>query len=200
MSLQSICQQLAPRYERSDDHLYDIARRVLAGIEASAVQHGRCVIRGFGTFGLRIRAPRTGRNPRTGEPVAIAQRAVLEFRQERRGEEFGACNALPSQIRAAALDSNLGRICLSVAAHYECDPHLVLSIARDVLQSIVALAASSGRCVVRDFGTFHVRRTQPRMARNPRTGAPAEVPARTQLDFKHAANRRHLAQRQLRQA
>ncbi len=36
-------------------------------------------ISGFGNFQIRTKAPRPGRNPRTGEPVAIAARRVVTF-------------------------------------------------------------------------------------------------------------------------
>lgn len=37
-------------------------------------------IRGFGTFKSVVRAPRTGRNPRTGEEAPIPSRRVVAFR------------------------------------------------------------------------------------------------------------------------
>jgi integration host factor subunit alpha len=36
-------------------------------------------ISGFGNFQIRTKAPRPGRNPRTGEPVAIGARRVVTF-------------------------------------------------------------------------------------------------------------------------
>jgi nucleoid DNA-binding protein len=45
-----------------------------------AVQAGEAVdLRGFGRFHLRHRQPRTGRNPRTGETLQIAAKAVPTF-------------------------------------------------------------------------------------------------------------------------
>jgi nucleoid DNA-binding protein len=45
-----------------------------------ALQAGESVeLRGFGRFQLRHRQPRTGRNPRTGEPVQIPAKAVPTF-------------------------------------------------------------------------------------------------------------------------
>ena len=42
--------------------------------------HGQDVkISGFGNFQIRTKAPRPGRNPRTGEPVAIEARRVVTF-------------------------------------------------------------------------------------------------------------------------
>ena len=45
-----------------------------------AVQAGEAVdLRGFGRFHVRHRQSRTGRNPRTGEPVQIPAKAVPTF-------------------------------------------------------------------------------------------------------------------------
>jgi nucleoid DNA-binding protein len=45
-----------------------------------ALQAGETVeLRGFGRFRLRHRAAREGRNPRTGDPVPIAAKAVPSF-------------------------------------------------------------------------------------------------------------------------
>ncbi len=41
---------------------------------------GRVCVRGFGTFTLRCRAPKIGRNPKTGKKVAIEQRYVVHFK------------------------------------------------------------------------------------------------------------------------
>lgn len=48
-------------------------------ITASLVQGDDVKISGFGNFQIRTKAPRPGRNPRTGEPVAIEARRVVTF-------------------------------------------------------------------------------------------------------------------------
>lgn len=40
----------------------------------------RIEIRGFGSFSLHYRAPRTGRNPKTGESVELAGKYVPHFK------------------------------------------------------------------------------------------------------------------------
>ncbi len=40
----------------------------------------RIEIRGFGSFSLRLRPPRIGRNPKTGESVALAKKYVPHFK------------------------------------------------------------------------------------------------------------------------
>jgi integration host factor subunit alpha len=45
----------------------------------SLVEGNDVKISGFGNFQIRTKAPRPGRNPRTGEPVAIGARRVVTF-------------------------------------------------------------------------------------------------------------------------
>lgn len=40
----------------------------------------RIEIRGFGTFSLHLRPPRVGRNPKTGESVALSRKYVPHFK------------------------------------------------------------------------------------------------------------------------
>lgn len=40
----------------------------------------RIEIRGFGTFSLHYRPPRTGRNPKTGDSVTLASKHVPHFK------------------------------------------------------------------------------------------------------------------------
>ena len=47
---------------------------------AERLEAGEAVkISGFGSFGLRDKAPRIGRNPRTGEEAAVTARRVVSF-------------------------------------------------------------------------------------------------------------------------
>ncbi len=50
----------------------EIAERLAEG--------GRLELRGFGTFSTRQREGRTGRNPRTGEPVEVPPKRVPYFK------------------------------------------------------------------------------------------------------------------------
>ena len=47
----------------------------------NALAHGdRVEIRGFGSFALNYRPPRTGRNPKTGEKVQVPAKEVPHFK------------------------------------------------------------------------------------------------------------------------
>jgi len=50
----------------------------------TAIKAGkRVTLTGFGSFSIVERAPRTGRNPKTGETVPIPPRRVVKFRPGR---------------------------------------------------------------------------------------------------------------------
>lgn len=55
-------------------------KTVLEEISKSLEHNDRIEIRGFGSFSLHHRPARTGRNPKTGEPVAIPQKYVPHFK------------------------------------------------------------------------------------------------------------------------
>jgi integration host factor subunit beta len=73
--------RLAQRYP----HLYhrDVERIVSTVLDevARALSGGRRVeLRGFGVFSVKLRSSRTGRNPRTGQPVSVGQKRAPFFR------------------------------------------------------------------------------------------------------------------------
>jgi integration host factor subunit beta len=62
----------------------------------------RIEIRGFGSFSLHYRAPRIGRNPKTGESVGLAGKYVPHFKP---GKELrDRVNAVLAREQAAAHD------------------------------------------------------------------------------------------------
>ena len=56
---------------------------ILTAMTSSMVQGERTEIRGFGSFTINHRPPRTGRNPRTGEKVAVQEKWVPHFKPSR---------------------------------------------------------------------------------------------------------------------
>ena len=78
--------------------LKDVELAVKAIIDqlSGALSSGaRIEIRGFGSFSLHYRAPRKGRNPKTGETVALSGKYVPHFKP---GKE------LRERVNQAALD------------------------------------------------------------------------------------------------
>ena len=55
-------------------------KQVLEIMSDALAQGHRIEIRGFGSFSLHFRPPRQGRNPKTGETVALAGKHVPHFK------------------------------------------------------------------------------------------------------------------------
>ncbi len=63
------------------DAFYDlIGARLVAGDDVK--------LTGFGNFQMRVKAPRPGRNPRTGELIPIAARRVVTFHASQKLKEM----------------------------------------------------------------------------------------------------------------
>ena len=57
-----------------------VLNATLAEIERALLAGQPVTLHGFGTFELKKREARTGRNPRTGEPVEIAASTTVAFK------------------------------------------------------------------------------------------------------------------------
>ena len=55
-------------------------KTVIEHMSQALAEGQRIEIRGFGSFSLHYRAPRTGRNPKTGEPVQLPAKYVPHFK------------------------------------------------------------------------------------------------------------------------
>ena len=77
--------ELIARLAEANPHLYqrDVERIVTTIFDeiATALARGdRVELRGFGAFSVKRREARQGRNPRTGEQVAVTEKAVPFFK------------------------------------------------------------------------------------------------------------------------
>ncbi|GAA4652479.1 integration host factor subunit beta [Kistimonas scapharcae] len=70
-------------------------KAIIDQLSGSLSSGARIEIRGFGSFSLHYRAPRKGRNPKTGETVALSGKYVPHFKP---GKE------LRERVNQAALD------------------------------------------------------------------------------------------------
>ena len=73
----------------------DLVERVLEEISGSLAGGESVKLSSFGSFGIRQKGQRIGRNPKTGKEVPITPRRVLVFR--------------PSNIMKGRINSGLGR-------------------------------------------------------------------------------------------
>jgi integration host factor subunit beta len=81
MTKSELIQQLA----QSNPHLYqrDVERIVTAifdEIAAALTRGDRVELRGFGAFSVKKREARSGRNPRTGDTVAVEEKFIPFFK------------------------------------------------------------------------------------------------------------------------
>jgi integration host factor subunit beta len=67
-----------PHFYRQDAE--KIVNTIFLEITAAMARGDRVELRGFGVFFVRVRAGRTGRNPRTGALVSVGTKAVPLFR------------------------------------------------------------------------------------------------------------------------
>ncbi len=76
-----LIEQLAQEYShlRQED-VERIVEVILEQIASALADGQRVELRGFGAFSVRQRDARTGRNPRTGEPVDVPAKAVPFFK------------------------------------------------------------------------------------------------------------------------
>ena len=77
--------ELVQHISTSNPHLYqrdveNIVNAILNEIIAALARGDRVELRGFGAFSVKNRPARTGRNPRTGAHVSVAQKSVPFFK------------------------------------------------------------------------------------------------------------------------
>lgn len=77
--------ELVQRIAAANPHLYqrdveNIVNAILDEITAALARGDRVEMRGFGAFSVKNRPQRTGRNPRTGEPVDVDEKFVPFFK------------------------------------------------------------------------------------------------------------------------
>ena len=81
MTRSELTAALAQRFPQLVQKDAEMAVTEILGAIATALAVGnRVEIRGFGSFSLNYRPPRTGRNPKTGEKVAVPGKHVSHFK------------------------------------------------------------------------------------------------------------------------
>lgn len=55
-------------------------KTILDALTSALSEGQRIEIRGFGSFGVNVRPPRVGRNPRSGEKVQVQEKRVPHFK------------------------------------------------------------------------------------------------------------------------
>jgi len=76
--------RLAEHYPRLTAKDVEVAvKTMLDAMTMSLVKGRRIEIRGFGSFGLNYRPPRTGRNPKSGDRVQVPEKYLPHFKPGR---------------------------------------------------------------------------------------------------------------------
>lgn len=76
-----LIEALAARQDHLAERDVELAvKDLLDRMTDTLAAHDRIEIRGFGSFTMRFRRPRVGRNPKTGEAVSLGERHVPHFK------------------------------------------------------------------------------------------------------------------------
>jgi integration host factor subunit beta len=95
MTKSELIEILSQRQAHLKSEDVDLSVKALLDMMGGALADGeRIEIRGFGSFSLHYRPPRLGRNPKTGEPVALAGKHVPHFKPGKELRER-VSNAVP---------------------------------------------------------------------------------------------------------
>jgi len=74
---------------------------ILNVLSQSLTRGERIDIRGFGSFGLNYRPPRSGRNPKSGQKVQVPAKYVPHFKVGKELRDRIKNNKLPSRARVS---------------------------------------------------------------------------------------------------
>lgn len=81
MTRSDLVEALANKFPQLTQRDADMAvKAILDAMSESLIKGHRIEIRGFGSFTVNRRPPRLGRNPRSGESVAIPEKRVPHFK------------------------------------------------------------------------------------------------------------------------
>lgn len=81
MTKSELITRLAERFPQLVAKDADLAVKMILDAMTDALAKGdRIEIRGFGSFSLNYRPPRTGRNPKTGDKVQVPAKYVPHFK------------------------------------------------------------------------------------------------------------------------
>ena len=81
MTRSDLVEELASRFAQLTQRDTEFAvKAILDAMNDALVRGHRIEIRGFGSFSVNRRRPRMGRNPRSGESVAIPEKRVPHFK------------------------------------------------------------------------------------------------------------------------
>ncbi len=76
-----LVEELSKKFKELDKNDVELSVNCMLNQMSEALASGeRIEVRGFGSFAIRVRPPRIGRNPKTGEPVNLPAKTVSHFK------------------------------------------------------------------------------------------------------------------------
>ena len=103
MTRSDLIAALASRFASLETKDAEVAVKEILDAIGHALAHGdRVEIRGFGSFGLNYRPPRTGRNPKSGEAVSVPAKYVPHFKAGKEMRERVEESVKSTPIKLAA--------------------------------------------------------------------------------------------------
>lgn len=100
MTKSELIEYIAEKHNQLPQRDVELSVKLLLDYMSDILSSGeRIEIRGFGSFSLHYRAPRMGRNPKTGEPVRLEGKYVPHFKpgKEMRDRVNDSLETHPSQ-------------------------------------------------------------------------------------------------------
>jgi integration host factor subunit beta len=106
MTKSELIERIAARQSQLSSKDVELAVKTIIEHMAQTLASGeRIEIRGFGSFSLHYRAPRIGRNPKTGESVGLSGKHVPHFKPGKELRE--RVNASMALFPAASISSDV---------------------------------------------------------------------------------------------
>lgn len=103
MTRSDLIQALAERFPQLVTKDIDIAvKEILDAMGSALIRGDRIEVRGFGSFGLNYRPPRTARNPKTGTPVNVPGKWQPHFKAGKELRERVAASVIAPPLKKAA--------------------------------------------------------------------------------------------------
>lgn len=81
MTKSELIERIATRHDQLPPKDVELAvKMIIESMTQALVENRRIEVRGFGSFCLHFRAPRVGRNPKTGDSVTLSGKHVPYFK------------------------------------------------------------------------------------------------------------------------
>ncbi len=93
MNKKELIETVSTKAQITKAQAHEVVDAVLDSITEGLVSDGKVIIPGFGSFEIRTRAAREGRNPRTGEAIKIEESRLPAFKPGKSLKDEVAANA-----------------------------------------------------------------------------------------------------------